>query len=41
MAEGAVSVVPANEASCEDLADAGFAEVSRPTARRVVMRIDF
>jgi hypothetical protein len=46
-----ITVVPANEARCEDLqavfgtrsifAAAGFAEVSRPSARRVVMRIDF
>jgi len=44
-------IVPANEASCADLqavfgtrsmfAAAGFAEVSHPTPRRVVMRIDF
>lgn len=42
-------VVPANEASWEDLhvgtegvfADAGFAEVSRPTLRRAVMRVAF
>ena len=46
-------IVPANEAGCEVIWDeihvgtrrvfepAGFAEVSHPTKRRVVMRIDF
>ena len=56
MTDVAISVVPANEASWDDLktvfgtlhvgsrsivAAAGFAEVSRPTRRQVVMRIDF
>jgi hypothetical protein len=60
-----ISVVPANEASCDDaieaypmttgnaiaeelhvgtegvFAGAGFTEVSRPTVRRAVMRIEF
>jgi len=49
----AISVGPANEANWEAIleelhvgtegvfADAGFTEVSRPTPRRAVMRIDF
>jgi hypothetical protein len=41
----ALRIVPANEATREDLeavfAAAGFAEVTRPTLRRAVMRIDF
>jgi hypothetical protein len=39
-----ISVEPANQASWEDLQSVcgrGFTEVSRPTLRRVVMRIDF
>lgn len=49
--DGAIRVVPANEASWDDVqavfgkrgspAAAGFAEITRPTVRRVVMRIDF
>ena len=43
-----LTIVPANEASWDDLVvgarqvfeDAGFEEVTRPTLRRVVMRID-
>jgi hypothetical protein len=30
-----------NVDACQVFADAGFEEVSRPTVRRVVMRIDF
>ena len=46
-----LTIVPANQASWADLqaivgsrqvfADAGFTEVSNPSPRRVVMRIDF
>jgi hypothetical protein len=44
-----LTVVPANEAAWDEMhvgsrsifADAGFEEVSHPTLRRVVMRIDF
>lgn len=39
--EEEVRIVPANEACWEDFAAAGFTEVSRPTLRRAVMRIDF
>jgi hypothetical protein len=47
--EPSIPVVPANHASCDDLhvgtpsvfADAGLVEVSRPTPRRRVTRLDF